>query len=237
MQALRKISPITLMAISLATFTGCKEFYDDEFTEAAITQNNEDQDNRYEVDLVATDANFTDLTGKGTIDIKDGVVNVNIGLDEIPQNFTQIFYTYSSADCSSLQTTFTADTTSTRNYSNSETLTNDALSQELIASGASQGADDTDLANTSLLVRAAPIANGLPSPSGTNMITIACGSLTLVEDQSDTGVTTGTTTSGTTTGSTTGDVTTGGDFGTITGGGIGGEISGSVGGDTAGVEF
>ena len=233
MRAFRKISPITLMAMSLATFTGCKEFYDDEFNEASITQNNEDQDNKYEVDLVATDVNFTDLTGKGTIDIKDGVVNVNISVDEIPQNFTQVFYTYSSADCSSLQTTFPANTTSTRNYSNAETLTDDALSQELIASGASQGSDDTDLANTSLLIRAAPIADGLPSPSGTNMITIACGALTLSEDQDDSG----TTTSGTTTGTTTGEVTTGGDFGTTTGGGIGGEISGSVGGDTAGVEF
>ncbi|WPU63484.1 hypothetical protein [Peredibacter starrii] len=249
MRTLRKISPITFMALSLAAFSGCKEFYDSEFTEAALSQNNEDDDRFFEANLVATDANFPNLTGKGTFDFKDGVVNVNISLDDIPQNFTQVFYTYSSADCSSLQTTFAADTTSSRNFTHSETLTADALSQELIAAGASQGSDDADLANTSLLIRAAPIANGLPSPSGTNVITIACGTLTLTENQDDSGTTTGETnggtTAGTTTGTTTGDATTtGGDFGTITGGdfgtttgGVGGDISGSIGGDTAGVEF
>lgn len=232
------------LALTLITASSCKEFYDEEFEEAALTQQNENENRSYEATLVSTDGILTNLTGTVSIDVRDDVVNTQIQLDDIPQNMVQVYYTYSSADCTSLATTIPANQDSIRNYSSNETLTKDALVQELIAAGASSAPDDSNLEGTSLLIRAAPIANGLPSPSGTNVITIACGQLTLSQDQNDTdGTTTGTTTGGVTGTTTGGDIggDIGGDFGTVTGGDFGGaaggDISGSVGGDTSGDSF
>lgn len=169
-----------LFIVMILIFTGgCREFYDEEFLEdeASLQQA---RNNAYVATLTSTDPALTTLAGNGRVELKDDVVSVKVELEGIPQNIVQIHYSFISAGCDQLNISV-PNQGGTRSYSINESLSRDALAEDLRSSGAATSQGDINLVGKSLIVKAFPNFSGLPNPAGTNSVTIACGELTVGE--------------------------------------------------------
>lgn len=217
-----KTSPSYLLLATLLLSSGCKEFYDEEFLEDQASLE-ESQSSNFEATLSSTDPNLTTLTGQGQVQIIEGEVVVNLNLQGIPQNITQVHYSVINSACNLLNISVPNEAGTTRSYTVSENLSTAAFQVDLQSSGAANSNGDLNLQGKSFIVKAIPNFSGLPNPAGTNAVTIACGELVAAEvdtTESDDENTTDEDTTGTETG-------TGTDTGTDTGTGTGGTVGGS----------
>lgn len=146
------------MMFVLLIISGCREFYDEEFEEGDnFTENRENV--TYDASLASTDPNVRGITGNSTVDVQGDVVTIAVKLEGVPQNITQLHYSYSPTDCSVVTLTFPNDVNGTRSVNLNETTTLQALKND---------SGDTILDNKSFIIKGF---------SGTNLVTIACGPL------------------------------------------------------------
>lgn len=175
----REMNPLLALFLFLI-FQGCKEFYDEEFEEfeqSRINQSNQNANNIYTANLIATDNSLINLSGDAKIIVRDGEVKIDVSLEEIPENVIQLHYSFVNSDCSGYSVSIPVQGLTTRSYNILETLSIDALEQDLKSSGASQSEGDVDLDGKSLVIKAFSNLPGIPTPNGTNQLTIACGEL------------------------------------------------------------
>lgn len=178
-----KAWPLILLLIS-----GCKFVIDDGEDNSKNFQT-EEANRTYEASLASTDVKVPGIVGTSKVDIQGDVVNVNLELNGVPQNITQIHYGYIAADCSSLQLALPSDINGTRTVKLNEDITLTALQNDVAASGSALVTGDTDLGAKSFVVKAFTVLNSVPNAIGTNTLTIACGRLNLTSS-GDTGETT-----------------------------------------------
>lgn len=165
----------------LILFTGCREFYDEEFEDG---QYQSARDNvTYTAELSSTDPGLPSLSGKSVVEVRNGNVTINLELSGVPENIIQIHYGYLSSGCSAFNLSIPIDSTSTRSFTVSETSTISALETDLSSSGASSFSGDTNLENKSFVVKAFSSFSGLPNATGTNSLIIACGNLQVTSQE------------------------------------------------------
>ncbi len=161
----------------------CREFYDEEFDENNISVSPA-QNRTYQSTLGATDVALTSLTGTSTVVVDSGSVKVDAQISGIPQNIIQPHYGFINTDCSLLSLSIPNEAGASRSYNISETLSTESLALDLQSSGAASSLNDIDLQGKSLIIKAFSNFSGIPSPTGTNVVTIACGELTVITEDS-----------------------------------------------------
>lgn len=162
--------------ISFLAIPGCREFYDEEFDDSNVAVSAE-QNRTYKATLQSTDPNLSAISGDSEVIVRDGDVRVDVNLSGIPQNIIQIHYGFISSDCSILTFAIPNEPGLERNYNISENLSTSALDLDLQSSGASNASGDINLEGKSFVIKAFSNFSGLPNPTGTNSLVIACGRL------------------------------------------------------------
>lgn len=193
---------MSMLFLFLLLASGCKEFYDEEFEEFQEVQDRTVQSTSYTASLDSTDVNVPGMEGTVSVDVRDDKVTVDLRVNGIPQDIIQVHYGYIAGSCPNLSVALPDDITTTRSYSVTEESSTDALAEDLRSSGASSGSGDINLEGKSFVVKAFQNFSGLPNPSGTNVLNIACGELEVTDDSDASTDTTGTTGTETTTGTT-----------------------------------
>lgn len=232
---------LLFMLLSCGDGSPLDEDYWGEVDDEEETGNSEDEGN-YSVQLSSLSSTLGTISGSGRVEVGDSV-SINFNLSDLPPDLIQGHRSFTNSSCEEIASIpFPEIPNNTGTFKNSnydETISRDALQDELEQTGSGSGLDLTD---KRFVVSAFVINANSPSPQATSLIPIVCG--TLVRDDDDGGTTSGgTTTGGTITGGTTGGVVggaigsaaggVGGEIGSVAGG-VGGSIGGTVGGTTAG---
>lgn len=165
-----------LIMLSLFIFSSCREFRDEEFKDFERSRDDisptPGEDQFYKAELKTTDERLNNLKGNASISFKKDQVKVTIDLKNIPANFIQLHYSFMKASCSSLSFALPSNTSSTRSFSLNESMTIDALSDDLKSS---LGDGNTYLGDKSLVIKAFYNFSGIGQ--GTNEIKILCGEI------------------------------------------------------------
>lgn len=175
---------LTIRILSLAcllSLLGCREFYDQDFDVNNAVQD-QIQDRGYVAVLNPTDPSSSSLAGDAQIEVKEGRVQVNVNLNGIPQNIIQLHYGFINSDCDLLNIIIPNSSETTRDFVISETFSTTALELDLQSSGAATSSRDINLEGKSLVVKAFSNFSGIPNPTGTNLLTIACGKLSVSDE-------------------------------------------------------
>jgi hypothetical protein len=162
----------------------CREFYDEEFEDDNVSQAQE-RDRAYSAILTSTDTSLLTLIGESTVDLHEGKVKVDVELGGIPQNIVQVHYSIITADCNALTISIPNEAGVTRNYVISEELSLEALQADLQSSGAATSEGDINLLGKSMIIKGISNFSGIPSPTGTNVINIACGPFVITTRDTD----------------------------------------------------
>lgn len=163
--------------IIIIFFAGCKEFYDEEFEEFEELQSQTVADEaNFSAELVSTDSSLESLSGSGGIVFSGDEASVEVKLKGIPGNIGQITYSILFSPCSSFALSVPRSNQDERTVEIRERLGRSSLLEDLRSAGAAS--TDLTLDGKSFVVRGTPQFAGLPNPSGTNELIIACGRLT-----------------------------------------------------------
>ena len=160
----------------IVLFSGCREFYDEEFDEANASTS-ELQDRTYTATLLATDPSITEFAGNSEVVVENGTVKVSMDVTGVPSNLLQLHFGYVASDCSALSFSIPNEIGTPRNFSLTEDSSVESLLFDLRSSGAIPSDGTIDLDGMSFVVKAFSNFSGLSSAAGTTSFTIACGRL------------------------------------------------------------